>query len=45
MSLDSNLLLYINNPKNSEICFDVALSYEKLGQSSSALTFFLKAVE
>ena len=45
IDLNQYLGLYISNPHNAEICFNVALAYESLNQSSSALTFLLKALE
>lgn len=45
MDLNRSLFYYINNPRNDQICFNVGLAYDLLGQKSSALTFFLKTLD
>jgi tetratricopeptide (TPR) repeat protein len=43
--LDKLLKEYINNPKDSNICFELALEYEKSGQTTSAAAFYLRSIE
>lgn len=42
---NKSLLNYINDINNSEKNYKLALEYEKLGQTGSAISFFLRAAE
>jgi len=42
---DSNLNNFINNPNNYSSNYDLGIHYYKLGQYSSALSFFLRTAE
>jgi tetratricopeptide (TPR) repeat protein len=39
------LYQYLQNPKDSNVCFELALEYEKLGQTASATGFYLRSIE
>ena len=39
------LYQYLRNPKNSSICFKLGWEYEKIGQTASAVGFFLRSTE
>lgn len=45
MNLQNWLNNYINDPQNSDICFNIALCYDELGQTSSAAGYYLRSVE
>lgn len=40
-----NLLYYINNPEDPQINFNLAREYESLGQTGSAISFYLRTAE
>jgi len=39
------LYQYLRNPKNSSICFKLGWEYEKIGQTASAVGFYLRSTE
>lgn len=43
--MELELQKYINNPKDSLVCFNLGYEYEKLGQTASACGFYLRATE
>lgn len=43
--LNEKLLLYISDTKDTKYCFDLAYEYEKIGQTASAIGFYLRATE
>ena len=43
--LEKLLKKYIDSPKDSNVCFELALEYEKLGQTASATGFYLRSIE
>ena len=45
MSLHQRLLEYISEPRNDIKNFNLAAEYDKLGQTASALSFYLRAAE
>jgi len=45
MELKNLLRAYINDTRNPNICFKLGWEYEKLGQTSSACGFYLRATE
>lgn len=45
LDLQSTLHAYIFSPKDARICFELGYAYEKLQQRSSAVTYYIKALE
>jgi hypothetical protein len=43
--IEDKLKKYIDDPKDETLCFELGLEYEKLGQTSSAIGFYLRATE
>jgi len=43
--LEKLLKKYIDSPKDSNVCFELGLEYEKLGQTASATGFYLRSIE
>lgn len=43
--LTTKTYAYINNTKDTKIIFDLGREYESIGQTSSAISFYLKAAE
>ena len=42
---DRLLKAYINNPKDSNVCFQLGLEYENIGHTASAAGYYLRSVE
>jgi tetratricopeptide (TPR) repeat protein len=45
MTLQERLESYIKNPEDLDNCFRLGYEYEKIGQQTSAITFYLKCSE
>ena len=43
--MDNLLLQFINNPYNDVINFELAYAYEEIGQTASALSYYLRCAE
>lgn len=43
--LEQRLLEYINDTENADFNFNLAVEYKKLGQTASAISFFLRSAE
>lgn len=43
--IENTLYEYIQNPENPEANFNLGLSYDNIGQTASALSFYLRAAE
>lgn len=43
--LEKLLKDYIDNPRNTKVCFDLGYEYEKIGQTASAAGYYLRATE
>lgn len=43
--LNKLLKQYIDNPKDSNICFQLGIQYENIGQTASAAGFYLRSIE
>ena len=39
------LYQYLQNPKDSNICFQLGIEYENIGQTASAASFYLRSIE
>lgn len=43
--MDEALYNYIQDPENSDFNFNLALEYEKIGQTASAISYFIRAAD